>query len=102
MDDAASTRLAGKLETLSEAAIDKLLAILQLPIDCENGHLLRAHVGAAHTALHTQLRADALRLRAMRADAALERLYEILRAKERSVPSPSGFRTAVRAPRRPS
>ena len=87
MDDAASTRLAGKLEGLSEAAIDKLLAILQLPVDSENGHLLRAHVGAAHTALHTQLRADALRLRAQRDDKALEALIGILRQKEQKVPS---------------
>ena len=88
-DDSASTRLAGKLEALSELAIDKLQAILSIPIDEENGHLLRAQGAAAHTALHTQLRADALRLRAQRSDKALETLMEILRRKEREVPHSS-------------
>jgi len=81
-----SERLAGKLEALTEASIDRLSLILGLPLDVENGALLRAQTMAAAVAINAQLRADSLRLRAARADLALDRLIELMRAKEATVP----------------
>lgn len=81
-----STQLAGKLEALTEVAIDKLSTILSAPLDVENGPLLRAQTTSAAVALNAQLRADALRLRAARADQALERLLAVIAAKEPTVP----------------
>ena len=81
-----SERLAGKLEALTEASIDRLSLILGLPLDVENGALLRAQTMAAAVAINAQLRADSLRLRAVRADMALDRLIELMRAKEGLVP----------------
>lgn len=81
-----STRLAEKLQALTEAAIDKLSAVLAEPIDVENGALMRAQTTSAAVALNAQLRADALRLRAARADRTLERLLELIANKELTVP----------------
>jgi hypothetical protein len=82
-----SERLAGKLSVLTEAAIDRLSLILALELDVENGSLLRAQTMAAAVAINAQLRADALSLRAIRADKALDRLLEMMREKALLVPS---------------
>lgn len=81
-----SRRLAQDLEGLSELSIKQLRMILELPLDAENGSLLRAKTNAAAVALNTQLRADALRLRAAREDKALERLVALIEAKRLVVP----------------
>lgn len=82
-----STALASKLEDVTEQALDKLSAILRLPIDEENGSLLRAMTTASAVAINAQLRADALRLRAMHHDKALDRLVAAIKAKELTTPN---------------
>lgn len=84
---AAGTRLADQLEVVSEKSLKWLKEVLDRPIDEENSALLRAQSSAANIALNTQLRADALRLRAQRNDNALKTLIELIAAKEQSVPS---------------
>jgi len=84
--DVDATMLAEALERLSEISIEQLIEILRLPIDLENGHLLRAKTTAAMVGLNTQLRADHLRLRAAREDKALERLIALMQEKQLSVP----------------
>src|SRR5262249_16708121 len=78
---------AAKLEALTEASIDRLREVLRLPIDADNGALLRAIVGAAGTAINAQLRADAMRLRALREDKALAALLASIAAMEGKVPA---------------
>ena len=82
-----STALAGKLLDVTEKALDKLDAILALPIDAENGSLLRAMTTASAVAINAQLRADAMRMRAMHHDKALERLVAAIRSKELTTPN---------------
>jgi hypothetical protein len=88
--DDLSTKLAAKLAGLSEASIDKLREVIGIPfgteITAEDGRLLRAHISAAIGALNTQVRVDAMRMRAIRADRALEELIAMIRAKELVVP----------------
>lgn len=85
MDDR-SELLARKLETLTEKSIDTLMGVLSLPIDADNGALLRALTAAANTGLNAQLRADAMRLRALREDSALAALLALIATKEGSIP----------------
>jgi hypothetical protein len=96
MTDETTSRLAKALEGVSELSITKIREILELPvgtpIDEDAGRLLRAHISAAAVALNTQLRADALKLRAARDDMALERLIATIRLKEGSVPCLSAAR----------
>jgi hypothetical protein len=87
MSDDRSTKLAGELEGAAEQSIAWWRMILSQPIDAENGSLLRAQGVAAAAAVNAQLRADAMRLRSMRADKALERLLVMLAAKEKCVPA---------------
>ena len=86
MSEDRSRELAEALERLSELSITQLREILSSPLDLENGSLLRAKTTAAAVALNTQLRADALRLRAAREDRALEVLLERIEAKRECVP----------------
>jgi len=85
-DDRAAA-LAAKLEELTEVSIDRLRAVLALPLDVDNGALLRAVTAAASIGLNAQLRADAMRLRALRDDRALAALLALIADKERVVPS---------------
>ena len=87
---AADETLAGKLEGVTEASIDWIGALLAVPLDIENGHLMRAQVAAAGFALNAQLRADAMRLRALRDDKALSALIAVIASKERIVPDDTG------------
>jgi hypothetical protein len=86
MPDDRSAQLAGKLEELTEASIDKLMDVLRQPVDVENGPLLRALTSAAAVGLNAQLRADSMRLRALRHDTALAALLALIAAKEVIVP----------------
>lgn len=79
-------RLAGKLSDVTERALDKLSELLAVPIDVENGSLLRAHATAAAVAINAQLRADSMRLRAAREDRAMAALLALIAAKEDHVP----------------
>lgn len=85
-----STRLAEKLDGLSEAAIDKLREVIDRPAGDEvgedEGRLLRAQVAASLGALNTQVRVDAMRMRVAREDKALEKLLAIIASKETVVP----------------
>lgn len=85
-DTAAATKLAQQLENVSGSALEWLRQVLALPIDPELPALMRAQSSAAMTALNTQLRADALRLRAQRDDKALKRLIDLIERKRHSVP----------------
>jgi hypothetical protein len=85
MDDQSEV-LARKLEGLTEASIDKLREVLALPVDADNGATLRAFVGAAGVALNAQLRADSMRLRALREDRALAALLALIAQQEGKVP----------------
>lgn len=85
-DTAPGTKLAQELEDVSGLALAWARAVLTMPIDPELPSLMRAQMGAATTALNTQIRADALRLRAERSDKALERLVNLIASKERTVP----------------
>ena len=86
-DQADGTKLAQQLENVSELALDWLKGVLSMPIDTECGPLLRAQSSAAMTTLNTQIRADALRLRAQRVDKTIEKLLDTIREQEARVPS---------------
>lgn len=79
-------RLAGKLEAVTEQALDKLSALMSEPVDVENGSLLRAQVTACAVAINAQLRADSMRLRALRQDTALAALLALIASKEKGIP----------------
>lgn len=60
------SELATRLESVSGKAVNKLDEIMALPLDPEDRHfggVLRAQVGAANTALNTQVRVDENALR---------------------------------------
>ena len=82
-----SNNLAHELEEANALALAWIKKILLEPIDVEAGDLLRAQAAASGLALNTQLKADDMRLRAVRADKALERLMNALREKEQIVPT---------------
>lgn len=92
-DPQATAALAHELEDLAAASIRKLQQVVDLPItselDQDQARAVRAITAAAGIGLNTQLRADALRLRAARQDLALDRLMAMLREKEGKVPSRS-------------
>ena len=92
MDDQASTRIASALERASETAIATLDEVMHMQggLDEEQARLVRSKVTAATTTLNTQTRVDAMRMRAMRVDRALERLVSLVRAKAESVPNAMG------------
>lgn len=81
------TKLARDLEDTTSHALAWLKTILTEPVDLENGQLLRAQASAAMTTVNSQLRADALVLRAARTDKALETLMKTIREQERRLPS---------------
>jgi hypothetical protein len=74
--------LAQELEETARLALEWQRDVLGRGIDEENGALLRAQGQAAASALTTQIRADGQRLRAQRADRALEALIEAIRGQE--------------------
>lgn len=80
-------KLAQDLEIITGKALKWAGEVLDLPIDDEKPGLLRAQAAAMQAALNTQLRADALRLRAALGDKALESLIKLMREKELSVPA---------------
>ena len=79
--------LARSLEALTAEAIAALRAVLRLPVDADNGAVLRAITAAAGIGLNAQLRADAMRLRALREDKAIAALLEVIRSQEGKVPA---------------
>lgn len=83
-------QLAADLERVASKALTWLDEVLGKPIDEENAPLLRAQSSAAMTALNTQIRADSLRLRAQRQDAALDRLLAQIAAQEGRIPKTEG------------
>lgn len=86
MDDQASTRIAQELQDVTELGLTWLRNVLTIPLDEENGHLLRAQGAATAVAINAQLRADAMRMRAMREDKALSRLIGLIQERRESVP----------------
>jgi hypothetical protein len=83
-----SERLADELQCLSEESIAVLREVLgdSSPLGEDASRRVRAQITAAGIGLNTQLRADALRLRAVRQDKALERLLALIATKEASTP----------------
>lgn len=81
-----SEDLARELEALTQASIERLRDVLRLPLDVDNAAVLRAITQAAGIGLNAQLRADSMRLRALRADTALAALLALIASKEGSVP----------------
>jgi len=73
--------MAAELESVAQLGLKNLRDILTLPLDLEDGSLLRAKNAAANTALNTQIRADENRLRSAAVDR-LPELLEILREEQ--------------------
>jgi hypothetical protein len=73
--------MAAELEAVAHLGLKNLRDILALPLDVEDGPLLRAKNAAANTILNTQTKVDENRLRAGVADK-LPELLEILREEE--------------------
>jgi hypothetical protein len=73
--------MAAELEAVAQLGLRNLRDILTLPLDVEDGPLLRAKNAAANTILSTQTKVDENRLRAGVADK-LPELLEILREEE--------------------
>ena len=73
--------MAAELEAVAHLGLKNLRDILTLPLDVEDGPLLRAKNAAANTILSTQTKVDENRLRAGVADK-LPELLEILREEE--------------------
>ena len=73
--------MAAELEAVAQLGLKNLRDILTLPLDLEDGSLLRAENAAANTALNTQIRADENRLRSAAVDR-LPELLEILREEQ--------------------
>ena len=73
--------MAAELEAVAQLGLKNLRDILTLPLDAEDGPLLRAKNAAANTALSTQTKVDENRLRAGVVDK-LPELLEILREEE--------------------
>lgn len=91
----AQSNLAAELEETAKLALAWQRQVLDLPVDTDNAGLLRAQGQAAASALTTQIRADALRLRAQRADKALEQLIEAIRAQEAKMERRSSLMASV-------
>ena len=73
--------MAAELEAVAQLGLKNLRDILTLPLDVEDGPLLRAKNAAANTILNTQTKVDENRLRAGVVDR-LPELLEILREEE--------------------
>ena len=73
--------MAAELEAVAHLGLKNLRDILTLPLDVEDGPLLRAKNAAANTILNTQTKVDENRLRAGVVDK-LPELLEILREEE--------------------
>ena len=73
--------MAAELEAVAQLGLKNLRDILTLPLDIEDGPLLRAKNAAANTILNTQTKVDENRLRAGVVDK-LPELLEILREEE--------------------
>jgi hypothetical protein len=73
--------MAAELEAVAQLGLKNLRDILTLPLDVEDGPLLRAKNAAANTILSTQTKVDENRLRAGVVDR-LPELLEILREEE--------------------
>jgi hypothetical protein len=73
--------MAAELEAVAQLGLKNLRDILTLPLDVEDGPLLRAKNAAANTILNTQTKVDENRLRAGAVDR-LPELLEILREEE--------------------
>ena len=73
--------MAAELESVAQLGLKNLRDILTLPLDLEDGSLLRAKNAAANTVLNTQVKVDENRLRSAVVDK-LPELLEILREEQ--------------------
>jgi hypothetical protein len=78
--------LVRQLERVCGLSLDKLQEILELPVDTENGNVLRAQTAAAGTVLQCQLRADETRFRAAHNNDVLDRLERLIRQVKKTLP----------------
>jgi hypothetical protein len=79
--DEAPGDIAAELEAVAQLGLKNLRDILTLPLDLEDGSLLRAKNAAANTVLNTQVKVDENRLRSAVVDK-LPELLEILREEQ--------------------
>jgi hypothetical protein len=81
--------LARRLEAVCKLSLEKLEAVLNLPVAKDDGgvdgNVLRAITSAAGSVLNAQLRADETRLRARSNSDALARLLKIIRQEKRLI-----------------
>jgi hypothetical protein len=75
-----------QLETLTRHSLKELRRILRLPLDQNNGNLLRAKVTASLGVLQSQLRADDSRMRVRAAEDVLSRLEKLMREQRKLLP----------------
>jgi hypothetical protein len=78
--------LVRQLEKVCGLSLDKLQEILELPMDTNNGNVLRAQTTAAGTVLQCQLRADETRFRTAHNNDILDRLEKLVRQTKRMIP----------------
>ena len=74
--------LARKLDIVTGHAIDKLDELLTLPVNIENGNLVRGQVAAATAALNTAAKVDELRLRQRANPDILPRIIQMMREEK--------------------
>ena len=74
--------LARKLDIVTGHAIDKLDELLTLPVNIENGNLVRGQVAAATAALNTAAKVDELRLRQRANPDILPKIIQMMREEK--------------------
>lgn len=82
-DETLADDLPAALETVTRLGLRKMARVLRIPLEVDNGHLLRAQMTAATTAVNAQLRADEQRLRAKVTGDVLERLLAAIEKERR-------------------
>jgi hypothetical protein len=77
--------LAYRLEEVCKLSLEKLEEVLKLPIDPENGNVLRAITAAAGDVINAQLRADETRLKTKSQGDVMDRLLRIIAREKKLV-----------------
>jgi hypothetical protein len=71
-------KLAAMLDEVTTRALSKLAEILELPVNSENGNVMRALSAGINTALTTQAKIDELKLRQRTTTDIMPRLIELM------------------------
>jgi hypothetical protein len=75
-------RLAVMLDEVTTRALNKLAEILELPINSENGNVMRALSAGINIALSTQAKIDEMKLRQRSATDVIPKILEMMRAEK--------------------